>query len=208
MNSYFDDAASTWDGEPRRIELMKAVGEAILREARPSHDMDVLDYGCGTGLVSLFLLPHVRSVTGADSSAGMLEVLRKKIGEGGIQNMSVMSLDLEHGPVPPQCFHMVVASMTLHHVMDIDRVLRAFYELLLPGGTLCLADLDTEPGLFHTPEAGRVHHGFDRGQLKKQLAAIGFSEVRDVTAHTIRKPVEDGQEREFPVFLIIGKRSG
>ena len=68
---------------------MKAVGEAILREVRATTDMDVLDYGCGTGLVSLFLLSHVRSVTGADSSPGMLQVLNKQIVEGGIVNMHV-----------------------------------------------------------------------------------------------------------------------
>ncbi|HOB75179.1 MAG TPA: class I SAM-dependent methyltransferase [Phycisphaerae bacterium] len=205
--SYFDNEASTWDDAPPRIALMRAVGEAILREARPASDMDVLDYGCGTGLVSLFLLPHVRSVTGADSSPGMLEVLRKKISEGGIQNMSVIPLDLEHDPIPVQRFHMIVTSMTLHHVADTDKVLRAFHEMLWPGGTLCIADLDTEPGLFHPPEAGRVHHGFDREQLKSQFDVIGFREVRAVTAHTIRKPVEGGEERDFPVFLMTARRS-
>jgi len=206
-SGYFDDQASTWDSEPRRIALMKAVGEAILREAKPAPDMDVLDYGCGTGLVSLYLLPHVRTVTGADSSPGMLEVLRKKIGEGGIQNMSVIALDLEHDSIPHQRYQIIVTSMTLHHVADTDRVLRGFHEMLLPGGMLCIADLDTEPGLFHPPEAGRVHHGFDREQLKNQLDGIGFGEVRDVTAHTIRKPVEGGLERDFPVFLISAVRT-
>jgi ubiquinone/menaquinone biosynthesis C-methylase UbiE len=52
--------------------------------------MDALDSGCGTGLVSLFLLPHVRSVTGADSSPGMLEVLRKKLDEEGIATMKAV----------------------------------------------------------------------------------------------------------------------
>ena len=70
VRTYFDQSAGTWDNEPRRIALMRAVGQAILREAQPTSDMDVLDYGCGTGLVSLFLLPHVRSVTGADNSPG------------------------------------------------------------------------------------------------------------------------------------------
>jgi len=206
--SYFNDAASAWDSEPRRVALAKAVGETILREARPTQDMDVLDYGCGTGLVSLFLLPHVRSVTGADSSPGMLEVLRKKIADGGIQCMSVIRLDAEHDPLPPDRYHLIVASMTLHHVGDTGRALKAFYGMLLPGGTLCIADLDTEPGLFHTAEAaGSVHHlGFDRGQLKSQLGEIGFREAGDVTAHAVRKPVEGGQERDFTVFLVMGRR--
>lgn len=204
--SYFDNEASTWDDAPHRIALMKAVGEAILREARPTKDLDVLDYGCGTGLVSLYLLPHVRAVTGADSSPGMLEVLQRKIGEGGISNMKVIRLDLEHEPVPGKRYDMIVTSMTLHHIADTEKVLRAFHEMLVPGGTLCIADLDTEPGLFHPPEAGHAHNGFDRERLKSQLEGIGLREVRDVTAHTIRKPVEGGQERDFPVFLITARR--
>lgn len=206
--SHFDAAAATWDNEPRRIASMKAVGQAILREARPTDGMDVLDYGCGTGLVSLYLLPHVRAITGADSSTGMLDVLRQKIASGDIQNMKAVRLDLEHDGIPSERYHMVVSCMTLHHIADVDRVMRAFHELLLPGGMLCLADLDTEPGIFHTAEAAVSvhHHGFDRERLKRRLEEIGFQAARDVTSHVIRRPVEGGAERDFPVFLITARR--
>lgn len=208
--NHFDEAAKTWDSEPRRIALMKAVGEAILQEARPTGDMDVLDYGCGTGLVGLYLLPHVRTVTGADSSTGMLDVLRQKLADDGIENMRAVQLDLEHEPVPAERFHIIVTSMTLHHVADIDRVLRAFHVLLLPGGKLCVADLDSEPGVFHTPEAAASvhHHGFERGALKRRLTQVGFGDVRDVTAHVVHRPVQDDPERAFPVFLITAQRCG
>jgi ubiquinone/menaquinone biosynthesis C-methylase UbiE len=206
--SYFDQSAATWDTEPRRIELMKAVGEAILREVQPTKDMDVLDYGCGTGLVGLFLLPHVRSVTGADSSPGMLEVLGKKIRDGGLQGMGAMKLDLEHDPVPQDRCHMIASSMVMHHVADLDRVLHGFHEMLRPGGVLCLADLDTEPGIFHTPEAAESvhHHGFDRNAFMSRLKAVGFTNTRDTTAHVLSKPVQSGEERDFPVFLIVARR--
>jgi ubiquinone/menaquinone biosynthesis C-methylase UbiE len=206
---YFDQSAATWDDEPRRIALMQAVGEAILREARPTRETDVLDYGCGTGLVSLFLLPHVHRVTGADNSPGMLDVLRTKIAQDGIQNMKMIRLDLEHDPLPKDRYHMVVTSMTMHHVAEVGKVLRAFHDLLFPGGTLCIADLDTESGIFHPPEAAASvhHHGFDRGWLKGQLVEVGFAEARAGTAHTISKPVEGGEQRTFPVFLIVAKRS-
>lgn len=140
--NYFDQSAANWDSEPRRIELMKAIGKAILRDAKPTKAMDVLDYGCGTGLVGLFLLPHVRSATGADSSAGMLDVLRTKIREGGINGMTTIQLDLERQPVPLERFHVIVSCMVLHHVADLEQVLSAFYKMLLPGGVLCVADLD------------------------------------------------------------------
>jgi ubiquinone/menaquinone biosynthesis C-methylase UbiE len=208
MASYFDQSAATWDDEPRRIALMKAVGEAILREARPTKEMDVLDYGCGTGLVGLFLRPHVRSVTGADSSAGMLDVLRQKIGDGGLSNMKAVRLDLEHDPLPNGHYHLIVVCMVLHHTTNTEKVLAAFHQLLHPHGVLCLADLDTEPGVFHDAQAAASvhHHGFDRAEVKAKLAGIGFKDARDVTAHTIRKPVESGEERDFPVFLLTAKK--
>ena len=204
-NSYFDQSASQWDKVPQRIALAKAVGEAILREASPTAQMDLLDYGCGTGLAGLFLVPHVRSVTGADSSPGMLEVLRSKIREGCVANMKVISLDLEKQPAPELRFHMIVTSMVMHHVVDIDRVLQAFHEMLLPGGIVCIADLDTEPGMFHPDEAaaGVHHHGFDRSEFGRQLEAAGFKKIRAATAHVVQKPVASGVLHEFPVFLIV-----
>ena len=206
--SYFDQAAATWDDNPSRIALMKAVGEGILREAQPTKSMDVLDYGCGTGLVGLYLLPHVRSVTGADNSAGMLDVLQEKIKNGGLDNMRTMRLDLEHDRVPTDRYHLVVSSMTLHHIADTRIILGAFHQMLHPRGLLCIADLDTEPGVFHTPDvAPSVHHqGFDRGGLKAELAEIGFNDLRDITAHTIRKPIENDGERDFPVFLFVARK--
>jgi ubiquinone/menaquinone biosynthesis C-methylase UbiE len=206
--SHFDQAAATWDDNPSRIALMKAVGEAILRQVQPTAEMDVLDYGCGTGLVGLFLLPHVGSVTGADNSAGMLDMLRKKIEGGGLGNMRAVRLDLEHDPVPTDRYDLIVSSMALHHIADMDRILGAFHELLHPQGFLCLADLDTEPGTFHTSDVAPSvhHHGFDRAGLKARLSEIGFHDAKDVTAHTLRKPVENGGEREFPVFLITARR--
>ena len=205
--SHFDKVAEDWDDEPRRVALMKAVGEAILREAKPTHEMDVLDYGCGTGLIGLFLLPHIHTVTGADNSPGMLKVLRGKIAAGGFENMKAIELDLEHDSLHNTRYHMITVGMAMHHIADTEKVLRALHALLLPGGMLCLADLDTEPGTFHPADMADVvhHHGFDRGRLKQQLADIGFLQVKDTTALTLRKPVEGQDDQEFSVFLITGR---
>ena len=205
--AHFDKLAADWDNEPRRIALMRAIGETILREVRPTSDMDVLDYGCGTGLIGLFLLPYVRTVTGADNSPGMLEELRGKITAGGLENIRAIRLDLEQDPLPNKRYHMIAVGMAMHHIADTEKVLRAFHALLVPGGTLCLADLDTEPGIFHPAEMADVvhHHGFDRDTLKQQLAEIGFSQMKDTTAVTFRKPVEGQDDQEFSVFLITGR---
>ena len=95
--SYFDQASAAWDDQPQRVRLMKMIGEAIVREARLTKAMNVLDYGCGTGLVSLFLLPYVHSVTGADSSPGMLEVLTRKIADGHLAVAPHHDRPIHHG---------------------------------------------------------------------------------------------------------------
>ena len=206
--AHFDKMAADWDNEPRRIAIMRAIGEAIFREAKPTGSMDLLDYGCGTGLIGLFLLPHVQSVTGADNSPGMLDILRGKIAAGGLENMQAVHLDLEQDPVPGDRYQIIVVGMALHHIADTERVLRAFHELLVPGGTLCLADLDTEPGTFHPADMADAvhHHGFDREKLKQRLASIGFSQINDATASTFKKPVEGQGEQEFSVFVISARR--
>ena len=204
--SYFDRAASGWDDQPRRVQLVKATGAAILREVQLSKTMDVLDYGCGTGLLGLYLLAHVRSVTGADNSPGMLEVLNKKISEGGLSTMRAIRLDLENDPVPDDRFDLVAVGMAMHHIADVDKVFLAIHTMLRPGGVLCIADLDTEPGVFHPASRPVPHHGFDRDELKKRLEGHGFTGSRDVTVTTFAKPVEAGGEREFSVFLITSIR--
>jgi hypothetical protein len=103
---------------------------------------------------------------------------------------------------------MIVVGMAMHHMADTEKVLRAFHTILLPGGVLCLADLDTEPGIFHPADMAEIvhHHGFDRGELKQQLGDLGFVQMKDVTALTFKKPVEDKTEHEFSVFLMIARR--
>lgn len=207
-HSYFDQSAADWDNQPRRIALMKDVGAAVLREAQPTRAMDVLDYGCGTGLVGLYLLPHVGSVTGADNSPGMLEVLGQKIASGGLSAMRAVQLDLERDPIPSDRYHLIVSCMVLHHLANLDAVLSSLYAMLHPGGVLCLADLDTEPGLFHHPEAASSvhHHGFDRAELKLRLERHGFMAMRDQTAHVVSRPIATGAMRDFPIFLIVAHR--
>ena len=205
--SHFDEAAATWDQEPARVQRMREVGEAIVREAAPTREMTVLDYGCGTGLVGLYLLPRVHSVVGADNSPGMLEVLKQKIVKGGLGTMRTTLMDLEKDAVAAERYDMVVVSMAMHHIAEVDRVLKAFHTMLLPGGVLCIADLDTEPGTFHPASVPVPHHGFDRGDFKSRLAEHGFAETKDITAAKFAKPAEGGGEHEFSIFLITARRS-
>ena len=202
----FNKEAAQWDANPGRVKLANEVADAIIREVMPASDMDVLDFGCGTGLVTLRLQPLVRTITGVDSSQGMLGVLDAKIRTQGLKNVETRFVDFDKGGRIEGRFHLLVSSMTLHHVPDTARLFKQWHELLLPGGQLCFADLDAEDGSFHGDNTGVFHLGFDRDHLKKLLLATGFRDIRDTTSTTMMRDVEGKGKREFPVFLIIARK--
>lgn len=195
----FDQEAATWDENPRRVRLAKAVAQTIAGRVPLSGAMDVLDFGCGTGLLTLKLQPSVGSITGADTSAGMLERLRQKVRDQALENVETILLRPEDGYALRGSYDLIVSSMTLHHVQDLASLFRQFREHLRPGGHLALADLDREDGTFHQ-EAGDVFHlGFERAGLRALLAEAGFVDLRDTTAFEIRR-----NGRDYPVFLVTG----
>ena len=74
----FDMAALTWDEKPVRVNIAKNIAEKIKELVPLNQNMKVLDFGCGTGLLSFFLQPYVGEITGIDTSKGMIEVFDKK----------------------------------------------------------------------------------------------------------------------------------
>jgi 2-polyprenyl-3-methyl-5-hydroxy-6-metoxy-1,4-benzoquinol methylase len=202
----FDKKAATWDEDPSKVNLANDVANAIIKELNPARDMDALDYGCGSGLVTLRLQPLVKSITGMDSSKKMLEVLQTKVEKRGLSNVHTQLVDLEQGAKVRARFHMVVTSMTLHHVREPASFFDQLYGLLLPGGQIAIADLDKEDGSFHHDNTGVLHFGFERSYLKDILGKAGFREVRDTTAATVAMTVSGKGPRDFTVFLITGRK--
>ena len=201
----FDQVASSWDEEPRRVKLAGNIAAAIIDTLHPNQTMDALDFGCGTGLVTLRLQPLVRRIVGVDSSRGMLSVLERKAQERGLSNLELLFCDMEKGEQPAGRFHLVVSSMTLHHVPDPARLFTLFHDLLLPGGILGIADLDAEDGSFHDDSTGVYHHGFHRERIMTLLSEAGFVDCAAKTADVIIKGAA-AVAREYPVFLITACR--
>jgi len=202
----FDKEAAQWDAKPETIKLASDVANAIIREAGPLGSLNALDFGCGTGLLTLMLQPHVKTITGVDSSMGMLEVLRGKIKTQRLGNVYTMFVNFEKGVRVQGAYDLIVSSMTVHHVQDTAALFRQWYAILMPEGRVFFSDLDAEDGSFHSDSTGVFHRGFDRTKLKTILHNIGYREIRDTTASTIVKEAAGGGTREFPVFLIGARK--
>ncbi|HLP98627.1 MAG TPA: class I SAM-dependent methyltransferase [Sideroxyarcus sp.] len=202
----FEQVATRWDSNPTRLKIAQDVGNAITRMVQLTPQMDVLDYGCGTGLIAMQLQAQVRSVCGADSSPAMVAVLQDKIATLKPGNVSTQLVDFEHGAHATGTYDLIVSSMVTHHIPDTAALLREWKRLLKPHGQIAFADLDREDGSFHGDNTGVFHLGFDRAALRQLLLAEGYDEVRDSTAAVVRKEVA-GKLREFPIFLIAARRA-
>lgn len=196
----FDKDAANWDENAGRVKMANNIADSIVEAVPLDAEMEVLDFGCGTGLLTLRLQPLVRSITGVDSSAGMLAVLEAKVEEQQLTNITTQHLDVEKGELLTGDYDLVVSSMTLHHVRKIEPLLAQFYGVIKPRGYLCLADLDLDNGHFHGNNEGVFHFGFDRKILERDLVSAGFTDIEFRTAIEIVR-FYPGGVRPFPIFL-------
>ncbi len=196
----FDKAATTWDLEDRRVVLAQAVVDSISARVPLTRELSTLDFGCGTGLVTLALAPKVGAITGADTSPGMLKTLAEKAEGMGIP-VRMLPLDPTGTGDLGGPYQLIVSSMTLHHIPDVPTLFRRFAQHLQPGGRIALADLDQEDGSFHEDMTGVHHHGFSRDLIHTWLEEAGFLDVRVDTA-----AISPKKGREYSVFLATARK--
>jgi ubiquinone/menaquinone biosynthesis C-methylase UbiE len=201
----FDERAKDWDSDPKKVERARAVAAAIRKTVPLSNQMNALEYGCGTGLLSFALQSDLGQITLADSSQGMLDVLKKKINVAGVTNMHPVILDLETDPLPVEHYQLTYSLLTLHHIDNAKEIIHKFHALLEPNGYFLIADLDKEDGSFHTDGTTDVHKGFERAELQEWVEDAGFRNVTFSTAYEIKKNI-NGNEKVFPIFLMSARK--
>ncbi|HPG39381.1 MAG TPA: class I SAM-dependent methyltransferase [bacterium] len=202
----FDKDAALWDENPVRLKMTQDIANTIITHIPLSSALDVLDFGCGTGLVTFQLQPLVRSITGVDSSQGMLEMYKAKIDKLKLSNVKAALIDLDKGDKLSGEYDVIVSSMTLHHIPNIEELFKQFHAILKPGGWLGIADLDQDSGLFHKDNTGVFHYGFNRAQLRQSLMDAGFVHVSAVDAAKTERTGKDGITRQFSIFLMSGQK--
>lgn len=201
MENYFDVHSATWDANRDRVERANTIAGLIRQHVPLGPQMHALEFGCGTGLLGFNFIQEVGHFYFADTSSGMLEEVGKKISATDASNVS--TLDLSRQPLGGP-YNMICSLMTLHHIEDHRTQIEALSHALAADGYLCLCDLDSEDGSFHSREVV-PHNGFARNEIEAILENCQLEVVLSTTGYIVRKEVA-GTLREFPVFLIIGKK--
>jgi ubiquinone/menaquinone biosynthesis C-methylase UbiE len=159
------------------------VTRALLRP-----EMEVLEFGCGTGSTAIKHAPHVKQITAIDISEKMLEIARGKAAAAGAGNIRFERAKIDDYTAADGSFDVVLGMSILHLVADREAVLRKVHRMLKPGGhflssTACLAD---GMGFFrYIAPVGKalgllpLLRVFTRKELVASIAAAGFEIVED-----------------------------
>ncbi len=133
----FDRSAHVYDDHVgfNHAGAQRLVGALPQREYH-----DLLDVACGTGFATMQLIDRypVRTVTGIDASAGMLEQFSHKLSRHPDITATLRVADVLDMGVPARSMDLVLCTMALHWFDDRAGAIAAMAAALRPGGILAL----------------------------------------------------------------------
>jgi ubiquinone/menaquinone biosynthesis C-methylase UbiE len=121
----------------------------------------ILDAGCGAGPIAAALSDRGATVTGFDSSAGMLELASRRLGPDADLRIADLADPL---PFPDDTFDDVIAALVLHYLEDWSGPLAELRRVLKPGGRLIAAvDHPFAIQLMHQQQGAKPSYFQTRG---------------------------------------------
>ncbi len=115
------------------LNPLPALEEPLVRAAiADPKGLDVLDLGCGTGRLAVWLANSGAHVTALDFSEGMMAQARLK---PGAERITFVHHDLHDSlPLQNNAFDLIVSSLVLEHIRDLARFFQEIKRTLRVGG--------------------------------------------------------------------------
>lgn len=168
MSDSWDDYADGWDSNEAVVLYSNKAYESLLNIVNLD-GLRVLDFGCGTGLLTEKIACKASSVVAIDPSEKMIEVLNAK----QLDNVVTIPKELSKNTIASNAqlqggFDLIVASSALAFVPDYQETLNLLKTLLKKDGVLIQWDW--------LKESEGPGNGFSRELVESALAKAGFSE--------------------------------
>ncbi|MDH3318720.1 MAG: class I SAM-dependent methyltransferase [Betaproteobacteria bacterium] len=146
-----DQSAQFWDKIAERYSKRPIADEAAYQEKlkvtrkylRP--DMQVLEFGCGTGSTAIIHAPCVKHIHAIDISSRMIEIAQGKADAQNIKNINFGRSSIDDFSVPDQSLDAVLGLSILHLLGNWEEAIARVHKMLKPGGvfissTACIGD--------------------------------------------------------------------
>ncbi|MEO1520504.1 MAG: class I SAM-dependent methyltransferase [Cyanobacteria bacterium J06633_2] len=143
-SKFWDNIAERYSKQPISDEASYQKKLQITQEYFNA-EMEVLEFGCGTGSTAIIHAPYVKHIRAIDISSNMINIARCKAEVASIQNVTFEQATVEDINVPDQTLDAVLGLSILHLLADRDAAIAKVYGMLRPGGlfvtsTACLGD--------------------------------------------------------------------
>ena len=167
---------------PQYAEAYDKTVANTLKYLKPEDN--VLEFACGTGIVTLQVAPHVAHLRAIDISDEMASKAAAKVEAAGLGNTLVTNTDLFDPSLPEGSFDAVLAYNVLCYVDNPRQVLARIRSLLKPGGmflsaTDCLGEQITKVGVkkFWKSHTGAMPYVafYSMKKLEEEIARNGFT---------------------------------
>ncbi|KAJ8519727.1 hypothetical protein ONZ45_g3353 [Pleurotus djamor] len=180
---------------------------------------EMMDFGCGPGLVSRALHGYTKRVVGVDVSQSMVDVFNKFASENNMDSLEAFCVELkgEDKELGGKKFDVIISGMVYHHLPNVAEITKILASYLKPGGSLLvinrLANGKPLPeDLFvrkpNTPDINMNMSAFERLVAHKD----GFTEteLREIFegAGLVKfemRVLSKARGHEFPFPLFIAK---
>lgn len=199
----FKNRAKSWDNQSRS-DRSKIIADKIIELVGKNRNSSVMEYGCATGLIGFNICNAYKTLTLMDSEEEMINIVKEKIEDYKIDNVSAIKVDLVKDDYSEEKFDIIYTSLTLHHILDIGLIIQKFYNLLNEHGILCIIDLDTDDGSFHMDSKKfNGHNGFTHQEIEKILKNNGFFNIKSETFFHGTKQIRE-TDIPYSIFYSIG----
>jgi SAM-dependent methyltransferase len=149
MKRPLSEMAATFDASAAALEIFedtladrwrKVLTQSVLDRAEVDRSDVVLDLGCGTGLITRVLAPHVKRVVAVDCSPGALAIAREEA--AGLKNIHWLRGDLRDPPGVPDLTTVIYCN-AMRYLAPAERKLslRRVWDMLPEDGLIVIGDL-------------------------------------------------------------------
>jgi 2-polyprenyl-6-hydroxyphenyl methylase/3-demethylubiquinone-9 3-methyltransferase len=150
LNKFNDLATGWWDpeGSSKPLHELNPIRVGYIADRTPLKLANVIDVGCGGGILSEALAKKDAIVTGIDMGEMPLDIAKLHAMEGGLDIHYEQSTAEEMAAKHAGEFDAVTCLEMLEHVPDPAAIIQACADLVKPGGDVFFSTLNRHPKAY------------------------------------------------------------